>query len=118
MPGRTDTKSFYTEETANHVSGTNCKACDRAGPTLRREGDLVGSIAAVSFLDADRAVEMAFAQLLLHPSWDGFDQLAAFHSRARPLLDHPRVQEYYVKESKWIPYLAERVPEYAKYKAN
>ena len=31
-------------------------------------------------------------------------------------LAHPRIQEYYVNEGKWIDYLAARVPEYAKYK--
>lgn len=73
-------------------------------------------ISAMSFADVDRAVALAFAEQAKHKNWKGFDQLAAYHLYHHQFLTHPRIQEYYVKEGKWINYLAERVPGYAKYK--
>ncbi|MDA7640517.1 hypothetical protein N8787_02665 [Opitutaceae bacterium] len=49
--------------------------------------------------------------------WNGQDQqaeaLAAYQLYHRPFLVHPKVQEYYVNQGKWIDYLSTRVPEYA-----
>ena len=73
-------------------------------------------VGALARLDADRAAEVAFEELERNPNWIGFDMLAAFHISSRAFLTHPRVQEYYVSEGKWIDYLAARVPEYSKYK--
>lgn len=85
-------------------------------PELRADVLNVDRISAMSHIDADRAVEFAFGEKAKHPNWDGFDRFAAFHLMARPLLNHPRVQEHYLNEGKWVDYLSARVPEYAKYK--
>lgn len=78
--------------------------------------DMVETIGALAAVDIERAVETAFAELAQNPNWDGFGEMAAHYVWHRPFLAHPRVQEYYVNEGKWIDYLSERVPEYAKYK--
>ncbi|MEN8761587.1 MAG: hypothetical protein ABF290_04075, partial [Thiogranum sp.] len=67
-------------------------------------------------IDAEQAAEMAFVELSKDPGWDGFDAMAVDYLFYRDFLAHPRVQEYYVKQGKWVDYLAERVPEYAKYR--
>jgi len=73
-------------------------------------------IIAMTHVDTERAVEAAFEWLAKYPEWPGFDEIAAFHIPGRPFLTHPKVQEYYLNEGKWINYLSARVPEYAKYK--
>lgn len=73
------------------------------------------TVRAYAGLDTERAVEIAFGELAKDPNWDGFDDFAAYYILDREFLAHPRVQEYYVNEGKWIDYLAARVPEYAKY---
>lgn len=69
----------------------------------------------MSHVDTERAVEFAFAELARNPDWDGFDEMAAYQLYHRPFLLHPKVQEYYVNEGKWIDYLSDRVPEYAEF---
>ena len=66
-------------------------------------------------LDMERAVEIAFGELAKDPNWDGFDEFAAYYAFNMAFLAHPRVQEYYAQQGKWIDYLAARVPLYAKY---
>jgi TolB-like protein len=73
-------------------------------------------IVVMSLVNVDRAVELAFAKQAKHKNWKGFDVLAAYHLFSHQFLLHPKIQQYYVNEGKWINYLAERVPEYAKYK--
>jgi len=67
-------------------------------------------------LNTDRAVEIAFGELARDPNWDGFDEFAAHYAFHMAFVVHPRVQEYYLREGKWIDYLAARVPEYAKHR--
>ena len=70
---------------------------------------------ALAELDPDRAASLLLAEKAEHPTWDGVDYAAAFHVTFREIIVHPDMQEYFLKEGKWIDYLAERVPEYAKY---
>ena len=77
--------------------------------------DRLDAIDASAYVDLELAVESAFAELVQNPNWDGFDEMAAEYIWYRRLLAHPRVQEYYVNEGKWIDYLSARVPEYARY---
>ncbi len=69
-----------------------------------------------SVLDTDAAVERALRRKAEHPSWFGTDWIATMHVLNRHLIVHPEMQAFYVKEDKWIDYLATRVPEYAKYR--
>ncbi len=88
-----------------------------ADPDIQVDSSYFWRISTMSWIDVNRAVELAFAENAKYPNWDGFDGIAAYHLFSRPLLAHPKIQEYYVNEGKWIDYLAERVPEYAKYKS-
>lgn len=72
-------------------------------------------ISVMSYADVDRAVALAFAEQAKYKNWKGFDQLAAYHLYHHEFLLHPKIQAYYVKEGKWVKYLAERIPEYAKH---
>jgi TolB-like protein len=83
---------------------------------FRNDETFAQRISVISYVDVDRAVAMAFAKQAKHKNWKGFDELAAYHLYHHQFLTHPRIQEYYIKEGKWINYLVERVPEYAKYK--
>ena len=67
-------------------------------------------------VDIDRAVKMLLARTASDPGWVVSDWGAFLHVRLRPILVHPDMQAFYVKEGKWIDYLAERVPEYKKYR--
>jgi tetratricopeptide (TPR) repeat protein len=71
---------------------------------------------ALSRLDPDKAVELILAQKAEHPSWYGTDLIAAFHIWSRDVVTHPDMQRFYVKEGKWVDYLAAGVPAYAQYK--
>ena len=73
------------------------------------------TVRAYMSLDMERAVEIAFGELARDPNWDGFDEFAAEYAFNMEFLAHPRVQEHYVNEDKWIDYLSARVPEYEKY---
>ena len=75
-------------------------------------------ITTMAHIDVERAVEIAFGELAINGNTRLFDELAAYQAWNRPFLAHPRVQEYYLKEGKWIDYLAARVPEYAEYSRN
>ena len=66
-------------------------------------------------LDPDLAVEQLLAQKAKHREWSGTDVIAISHIAARHLVTHPDMQAYFVEQGKWVPYLAARVPEYAKY---
>jgi hypothetical protein len=69
----------------------------------------------VAYVDPDQAVDLLLAQKEKHPDWLGTGAIALNHVAARHLLIHPDMQAYLVEHGKWIPYLAERVPEYAQY---
>jgi len=71
---------------------------------------------ALAELDPARAASLLLAEKAEHPTWDGVDYTAAFHITFREIIVQPEMQEYFLKDAKWIEYLAERVPEYAKYK--
>lgn len=74
------------------------------------------AIAAMSWIDVNRAAEMALEAKKKDPNWRGFDRMAANYLSAPKLIVHPDIQAYYVKDKKWISYLAERVQEYDQYK--
>jgi TolB-like protein len=73
--------------------------------------------AALAVLDLDQAVELILAEVAVNPSWLGPDVMAAHHLSFRGIIVHPDMQAYYVAEKKWLDYLGERVPEYAKYRS-
>jgi len=77
---------------------------------------LIVNYVALSRLDLDRAVELLLEQKARHPTWYGTDMIAAFNMWARSVVVHPDMQRFYVKEGKWVDYLAADVPEYAQYK--
>jgi TolB-like protein len=67
--------------------------------------------AAFAMLDPDRAAERMLEQAS-NPGGNVMDWFALYHLTFRDVLVHPDIQAYYVKQGKWIDYLAERVPEY------
>lgn len=69
----------------------------------------------IAHLDLDLAVELLLAEKAKHPDWPGTDVIAMNHIAARHLVTHPDMQAYLVEQGKWVPYLAKRVPEYARY---
>ncbi len=71
---------------------------------------------AMARIDIERAVGIAFGEIARNPNSMLFDEMAAWHVQNRFFLSHPKVQEYYLNEGKWINYLAARVPEYTGYK--
>lgn len=74
-----------------------------------------GDCVSIAFMDPDLAVERLLAEKARHPDWSGTDFIAMIHVTARHLITHPDMQAFYVEEGKWIPFLAKRVPEYARY---
>jgi len=70
---------------------------------------------ALAHIDLDRAVELVLAEKNKYNWWTGTDNLAIYHHTNRKILEHPKMQEYYLKEGKWINYLAKRVPAYKQY---
>ena len=77
---------------------------------------IAGPFYALSVVDTDAAIERLLSRKAYHPSWYGTDWIATAQISNRHMLVHPRMQEFYVKEGKWLDYLAVRVPEYAEYK--
>lgn len=77
----------------------------------------ISGYAALAVLDLDRAIELVLAESAAYPSWLGPDVIAAFHLSFREIIVHPDMQAYYVREGKWLDYLGERVPEYARYRS-
>jgi len=70
---------------------------------------------ALAYIDLDRAVELVLAEKDKYNWWTGTDNLAIYHHTNRKILEHPKMQEYYLKEGKWINYLTKRVPAYKQY---
>ena len=70
----------------------------------------------LAWLDVDHVAERLLELNKSYPSWDLMDYMAIFYSAWRDVLVHPDIQAYFVKEGKWIDYLAERVPEYEQYR--
>jgi hypothetical protein len=71
---------------------------------------------ALALLDPDQAASRMLEACELYPSWNGMDYTAIYCLGWRDVVVHPDVQAYYVKEGKWIDYLADRLPEYEKYR--
>ncbi|MEH6551512.1 MAG: tetratricopeptide repeat protein [Pseudomonadales bacterium] len=73
---------------------------------------------ALAGLDIDRSVKLLLEEKSRHltANWKVTDVVAAYHISFRELIVHPEMQAYYLKEGKWIDYLADRVPEYAQYR--
>ena len=86
------------------------------GLLFDKTSDHIDTVQAMSHIDLERAVEFAFGELARNPKWRGFDTYAAYHAPHHAFLTHPRVMAYYVKEGKWLTYLAARVPGYAEHK--
>ncbi|MEP4486006.1 MAG: hypothetical protein ABJ013_10290 [Halioglobus sp.] len=102
---------------ANAVLGDEAKALRLTEELLEVTGwTPVQRLRILGEIDVEQAVEAAFANLAEISSGNGFDVIASEYLFYKELVVHPRVQAYYVNEGKWIDYLAERVPEYAKYK--
>ena len=99
---------------------------DQARETMEKEKDsLVNAcdnrpylILGLQYLDPDEAAEMMIQELQEPMSCLSLDSIAAFHWSFRNLIIHPRIQPLIVahENGKWLNYLSERVPEYAKYK--
>jgi hypothetical protein len=58
---------------------------------------------------------LVLAREASNPEFNIADWFAALHVEFRHMLVHPDMQAFYVKEGKWVDYLAARVPEYAQY---
>ncbi len=99
-----------------HAALGNVNVARPLADVLLERGSSFG-LSVMSHIDTERAVEFAFAELASNPNWDGFDGMATYQLYHRPFLAHPKVQEYYVNEGKWIDYLSTRVPEYAQYRS-
>lgn len=67
------------------------------------------------WVDIDQAVNRTLNHIEGHSGCRLMDGIAAYQIDYRPFLSHPKIQDYYFKEGKWIDYLPDRVPEYAKY---
>ncbi len=99
---------------------------DQARETMEKEKDsLINAcenrpylILGLQYLDPDEAAEMMIQELQEPMSCLSLDAIAAFHWSFRNLIIHPRIQPLIVahENGKWLNYLSERVPEYAKYK--
>jgi TolB-like protein len=79
---------------------------------------------ALAFVDIEKAVaeelkvlRMLEGKIFSNRAHGYCDARAFFHLRGRRLLAHPDIQAFYVKQGKWIPFLSERIPEYAQYSA-
>ena len=80
--------------------------------------NMSGPFFALSVIDTETAVQRALARKAEHAGWYGTDWIALMHVLNRRALLHPDMQAFYVKEGKWVDYLAARVPEYARYRAS
>jgi hypothetical protein len=93
--------------------------------TIEEEKDAMDSasyrpylILSLQYMDPDEAAEMMIQELEEPISFLSLDAIAAFHWSFRNLIIHRRIQPLIVahENGKWLDYLSERVPEYAKYK--
>lgn len=105
---------------AHAVLGNKDKIRETLEPLLEKtdSGAVItdpGNCVSIAFMDPDLAVERLLAEKARHPDWSGTDFIAMIHVTARHLITHPDMQAFYVEEGKWIPFLAKRVPEYARY---
>jgi hypothetical protein len=85
---------------------------------LDEERGVLGPVAgfALALLDPDQAAARMLETRELYPSWNGMDYTAIYCLAWRDVVVHPDIQAYYVKEGKWIDYLADRLPEYEPYR--
>lgn len=117
-------QSAYAREAltlANLVLGNQQKAKELAEVLVEQPGGPgdyynVTGIRALSWIDTDRSADLALQKAKETPSWRGLDNLAAWHLLNPQFVIHPKIQSYYVKEGKWIEYLADHIPEYAAHK--
>ena len=61
---------------------------------------LANVLGQVAIDDVDKAVDIAFQTKENDPEWNGFDWIAIRQLYHRPLVEHPRVVEYFVQEGK------------------
>lgn len=118
---KTDLPAFPPIVAAHAMLGNRSAIRDDLQPILESAADRNATsdpwhYVSLAHLDPDLAVELLLADKVKDPDWPGTDVIAVNHVSARHLLTHPDMQTFYVEEGKWVPYLAERVPEYARYK--
>jgi tetratricopeptide (TPR) repeat protein len=70
----------------------------------------------LSWMDPEAAVELLFHPQANHNLLKRKWELATDYLLNQMLLQHPRVMEMMVEDGDWVDYLAERIPEYEKYK--
>ena len=70
----------------------------------------------LSWMDTEAAVDLLFDPEAKHNLLKRKWELATDYLLNQRLLKHPRVMEMIVEDGDWIDYLAERIPEYAKYR--
>lgn len=117
---KTDVPHLPPIVAAHAVLGNKDKIRETLEPLLEKtdSGAVItdpGNCVSIAFMDPDLAVERLLAEKARHPDWSGTDFIAMIHVTARHLITHPDMQAFYVEEGKWIPFLAKRVPEYARY---
>jgi TolB-like protein len=68
-------------------------------------------------IEPDEAAAAFLRELARPMSFVSLDESAASHWLYRPFLTHPRIKPLIVahEKGKWLPYLADRVPEYAEF---
>jgi len=98
--------------------GQTDKAWELVNKLLDKKLDGYDVIAnrALAVLDPDEAAERMLDFRKSYPSWNGMDYMAIYCLWWGDVLIHPDIQAYYVKEGKWIDYLADRLPEYEQYR--
>lgn len=111
----------YTMVQAYRILGDFDKARQWSDRLFDREDshfDTWGGMAlgALAEFDVDEAVSELLAREESAPERNTSDWFALMHITFRKIIVHPDMQAFYVKEGKWVDYLAERVPEYAKYR--
>jgi hypothetical protein len=105
---------------AHAVSGEGVKARDYTNWLLNERSDFfdkngLNGIQAMGWVDPDRAAEMVMNELSKNPEWSAIDRLVAFYNLNFQVIDHPKIEEYLVQQGKWVDYLADRSPVYAKH---
>lgn len=73
------------------------------------------AIRTMAWVDVDRAADMALAELARDPEWPPLGGFASSFLINRQFMEHPKIQEVFVKDGKWIKHLAERSEVYKPY---
>ncbi len=74
-------------------------------------------VMAMQWLDPKAAVEFAFSEASGYDNEYLLSQIAAYHLNAPRIINDPKIQAYFLKNGKWMDYLAKRLPKYAKLQA-